>query len=60
MEKFRLFKDEGEGRDLAVNENNYYLLEVLDRAVAQWRRKRGDGKSETAVGCFRIKRGDQA
>jgi hypothetical protein len=30
MEKFRLFKDEGERRDLAINENNYYLCDIAD------------------------------
>jgi hypothetical protein len=40
-EKFRLFKDEGERRDLAINENNYYLCGVSNSTVAQWHRKKG-------------------
>jgi hypothetical protein len=32
-EKFRLLKDEGEGGDLAINENNYYLWGVSVRLI---------------------------
>src|SRR5688500_18221436 len=40
-ENFRLFKDEGERRDLAINENNYYRCGVPGSTATQRHRKRG-------------------